>query len=117
MNRRNLLKGLLGIIALPVGGRVMGATAEKPLLLQQGPVAGFAHYQGEALWSQLQVGDQLTLAREPGNPYDKRAIAIYWRDKKLGYVPRQANYTLAQMLDRNQRLQAHISQLSDSSNP
>lgn len=60
-------------------------------LLQTSPVAGFQYYNGEQMWHQIDIGDEVTLVRRSNNPYDSKAIEIYWRDKKLGYVPRAHN--------------------------
>jgi hypothetical protein len=45
------------------------------------------------------VGDVLSLVREPKNKYDEYAIALFWKDKKLGYIPAEHNMILATMLD------------------
>jgi len=39
----------------------------------------------------VQVGDILTYSKDPTNDYDKRAVALYKGDKKLGYVKRIHN--------------------------
>ncbi|MDX8410908.1 MAG: HIRAN domain-containing protein [Mariprofundaceae bacterium] len=62
-------------------------------------------------------GDALTLVREAENKYDKRAVAVYWHRRKLGYVPRVENAAVAQMLDRGDHLAARIVRLEHSSNP
>lgn len=37
----------------------------------------------------LKVGDRATLVREPNNPYDRNAIAVYVSAGQIGYVPRE----------------------------
>lgn len=37
----------------------------------------------------VQIGDRLTLYREPDNPYDPDAVAAYHHDFKIGYIPRE----------------------------
>ena len=69
------------------------------------------------VWRDLRVGDALELAREPANPHDANAIAVTWRGRKLGYVPRRDNAALAWGLDRGERLQARISRLAPHPNP
>ena len=39
--------------------------------------------------SQLQAGDIIDLEDEPNNPYDRNAIASYYKGKKLGYIPKE----------------------------
>ena len=68
-----------------------GRGAERELLIQESPVAGFQYHDGETVWPRLSAGDSLQLLREPANPYDRRAVAVYWGESKLGYVPRAAN--------------------------
>ncbi len=65
----------------------------------------------------MKVGDALRLQREPQNRYDPHAIAVYWQQLKLGYIPRRENRTLAQMLDRGQILNTQIEQLQSEAGP
>ncbi|WP_225894795.1 HIRAN domain-containing protein [Leptolyngbya sp. O-77] len=86
-------------------------------LLQTSPVAGFQYYDGEKVWKNLAVGDAVRLVREPDNKHDEYAIEVYWQGRKLGYVPRVANRTLAQMLDRGETLTAQIANRQSTDNP
>lgn len=87
------------------------------LLVQSSPLAGFRHYGAAEVWHELRVGDRLQLLREADNPHDANAIAVAWRGRKLGYVPRRENAALAWGLDRGERLQARISRLAPHPNP
>jgi hypothetical protein len=87
------------------------------LLVQSAPLAGLRYYAAAELWHELRVGDALELSREPGNAHDANAIAVTWRGRKLGYVPRRDNATLAWGLDRGARLRARISRLAAHPNP
>jgi len=87
------------------------------LLVQSAPLAGFRYHAAAEVWHELRVGDALELAREPANPHDANAIAVTWRGRKLGYVPRRDNAALAWGLDRGARLQARISRLAPHPNP
>lgn len=58
---------------------------------------------------QLNVGEVLSLQREPSNEYDEDAIEIYTRQrKKLGYIPKQHNRVIAALMDQNCRISATI---------
>jgi hypothetical protein len=87
------------------------------LLVQSSPLAGFRYYAAAEVWEELRVGDRLELARESGNAHDSNAIAVTWRGRKLGYVPKRDNAALAWGLDRGERLQARISRLLPHPNP
>ena len=54
-------------------------------------VAGFAYYDGLDVINELSLGQAVTLVVETDNPYDNEAVAIYYKDKKLGYVPKEKN--------------------------
>jgi len=87
------------------------------LLVQSAPLAGFRYYAAAQVWPKLKVGDPLELRREADNPHDANAVAVAWRGRKLGYVPRRANAALAWSLDRGAPLQARISRLAAHPNP
>lgn len=116
MNRRRFL-AWLGLGAAAVSPPAVFSTAQRRLLLQESPLAGFQYHQGESLWPRLSRDDRLTLTREPGNPYDPRAVRVDWRGQKLGYLPRIENTAVSQMLDRGEQLEAHISRLTEGVDP
>ena len=78
------------------------------------PLAGFRYHHGERLWPLLQPGQPLRLVREPDNPYDPLAVRIDWRGRKLGYLPRTGNASIARLLDQGQPLEVRIKALRDS---
>lgn len=56
--------------------------------------------EGKAVLESLVPGTELKLYREPDNKYDEWAIAVYTtEDKKLGYVTRFKNETIARLMD------------------
>ncbi|MFD1672346.1 HIRAN domain-containing protein [Agrilactobacillus yilanensis] len=61
-------------------------------------IAGFAYYDGLDIIDKLTPGKPVTLAAEPDNPYDPEAVAIYYKDYKLGYVPKDRNSLLSTIL-------------------
>ncbi|HEY6820591.1 MAG TPA: HIRAN domain-containing protein [Burkholderiales bacterium] len=87
------------------------------LLVQSSPLAGFRYHSAAEVWEDLHVGDRLELAREADNRFDRNAISVSWRGRKLGYVPRRQNGALAWGMDRGERLSARISRLSTHPNP
>jgi HIRAN domain-containing protein len=112
-------KSVLFLLALAVaaGALAQDAPGGVRLLVQSAPLAGFRYHAAEEVWHELRVGDPLRLEREPDNPHDANAIAVTWRGRKLGYVPRRDNAALAWGLDRGAPLQARISRLAPHPNP
>lgn len=94
-----------------------GAGETVRILVQSSPLAGSQYYAVAEVWTRLRVGDRLTLARDPHNAHDPRAIRVEWNGNQLGYVPRAENRALAQALDAGEKLQARISKLRADPNP
>lgn len=62
-------------------------------------IAGFSYYEGpEMLRFFKQIGTELKLKAEPKNRYDENAVAIYYKKDKIGYVPRDKNYSMSKFL-------------------
>jgi hypothetical protein len=116
MKRRTFFSRLFGSLGLAAAAPAVAASA-RTVLIQESPIAGFEFHRGAAVWSSLHVGQMLELVREPTNPHDADAVAVYFQEEKLGYVPRAENHAVAQMLDRGEHLEASIVKLSDGEDP
>jgi hypothetical protein len=103
------------LACLVVAGAMQAQTVK--LLVQSSPLAGFRYAEASQVWSELRLGDALELVREPDNPYDRNAVRVDWRGRKLGYVPRAENEALAWAMDRGERVTARISRLQEHRNP
>jgi len=112
MNRRLALLCMVWVWAQPLYAQVAAH-----ILLQDSPLAGFQYHAGKTLWSQMQVGDALTLIREPDNSHDAKAVRVEWQGNKIGYVPRRENADVARLLDRGQALTARIVRLAEVRDP
>lgn len=102
---------LAGLGALP------GLAGELEPLIQTSPLAGFQYHAGRALWPLMQVGDRLTLVREPDNPHDPKAIRVEWYGAMIGYAPRAENVDLARLMDGGVRVAGRIVHLQKARNP
>lgn len=118
MKRRRFLTALLVPFLLPwINPKARTIPDSRRIEILESPLAGFQYHGGEQVWKRMRTGDPLALVREPDNPYDRQAVALYWKGVKLGYVPRLENTAVAQMLDRGERLSARIVQLRESRDP
>ena len=116
MNRRGFFQRLFGGLGVVAASPVVVA-GNRPVLIQESPVAGFQFHEGEAAWPYLFTGAPLALRREPSNPHDSDAVGVYFKQKRLGYVPRAENRIVAGMLNRGENLEARITKLSESEDP
>ena len=62
-------------------------------------IAGFKYWDGIEVFNHLKIGTPLHLVREEDNKYDAEAIAVYWKDAKLGFIPSSMNTDLSKFLD------------------
>ena len=62
-------------------------------------IAGFTYWDGCMALAELKSGVELSLVREWENKFDPYAVAIYYGEYKLGYVPRKVNQQLCQFLE------------------
>ena len=108
------MRALLLAIVLCVPLVAMGQAS---IIVQESPLAGFQYYQGKALWEDMKLGDELTLTREPANPHDANAVAVYWNGQRLGYVPRRENSDVARQMDHGARVKARIIRMVEARNP
>ena len=62
-------------------------------------IAGFGFWEGCEAFEHLKIGTRLDLVREEDNPFDPYAVAIYYEDYKLGFIPRGSNHDISKFLD------------------
>ncbi|MDD3482470.1 HIRAN domain-containing protein [Azovibrio restrictus] len=106
----------LALLLVP-GAAPRAQEGQVRLLVQASPLAGSQFHDLETLRPRLRVGDPLSLVREPENPHDPRAVRVEWQGRKLGYVPRKENRSVAAALDRGDVLRARISRLQEDPDP
>ena len=71
-------------------------------------IAGLKYNELDAIYHHLHSGTALRLVREYNNPYDEKAVAIYYQNFKLGYIPKVYNISVSRMLDRGFVLETAI---------
>ncbi len=109
--RRCICAAIVGIPHALMSPTGVAGEARARLQVQTGPLMGTRYYDAEAAWAELEIGQPVSLMREPSNSHDSNAISVYSGGLRLGYVPRRANGILAWSLDRGDPLQARIRRL------
>ena len=61
-------------------------------------VAGFTFYDGVDVFNKLKVGKKVKFKLEEDNKWDPRAVAIYFKDSKIGFIPRTENRIFYKLL-------------------
>ena len=82
-------------------------------------LAGFGHHGGAKFFDELRIGTEVDLRYEPDNPHDPEAVAIYYGDTKIGYVPTGKNSELYTLLffGHDDLFEAYISMRDESVHP
>lgn len=115
LGRRGLLKCLLA--GIPGLFLPSVATARRTVVLNRCHVAGFQFHEGIEARQQIQVGDELRVVAEPENPHDRYAVALHWKGRHIGYVPRRENRHLSRMLRSDVPLVATVTQSIPDADP
>ncbi len=63
-------------------------------------IAGFTYWDGAVVFCELKIGTKLRLVREENNKYDPKAVAIYFGENKLGFVPRCENDAISKLCEQ-----------------
>jgi HIRAN domain len=113
MLRRRFIQ-LLGVslVSPLIARKAIAETSARKIHLQEVYVAGFQYHEGmnRMVESSLFVGQELLLVREPDNPYDGNAVAVFTLEgRKLGYIPRDVNEIPAAMYDQSIKIGAMVS--------
>jgi len=62
-------------------------------------IAGIEYYEALFVINEMKTGDKLILKPQPTNIHDENAVEIYYKDFKLGYIPRNSNYSISVLLN------------------
>ena len=110
--RRPFLGSLLGgVEATVLADPALTRSERHALLVLECHVAGTTYrpYRLTDIEPYLASGGRLLLEREPSNPADTLAIAVYHPPRyHLGYIPRVDNQVLARLMDAGLLAQARL---------
>lgn len=117
MQRRTFLKAISLTPLLAIDTSAAKVRHVIKTKLGEHPVAGYQFYDGVEIWSQLQLKQAVKLTREHDNDFDEEAIAVYWKQHQLGYVPHKYKALLTRLMDEGNVLSAEITHLCESHDP
>lgn len=64
-------------------------------------IVGMEHQGTEQFVASLRPGLALKLVREPDNKFDKKAVAVWCGDRKIGYLPGKTNASISAKIDKD----------------
>jgi hypothetical protein len=82
-------------------------------------IVGMDHTKSEEFVKNLQPGIEAVLVREPHNPFDPLAVAVWIENRHVGYIPRKQNSALAKRIDETggDWVEPHDGKLAADSDP
>lgn len=110
MLRRNFFGKLANIFSTTT--IVAAIPIKEKKLIYSEYIKGFQFNEGKSFLLKFKKGEVLIMQREPENDYDENAVAIYWNNKKIGYLPVMENVSISNMLDQNIALTCTIEEVN-----
>ena len=71
---------------------------ENQIFYKSFQISGFTYYDGPIILKELKIGTKLKLKAELENRYDENAVAIYYKKHKIGFIPKEKNYSISKFL-------------------
>ena len=107
MYRREFFKKLaLLVTTLPLGLYAKRKEKRSWVKLTTLNVAGLQY--GEMAEHTFSPNEELKAVREPDNPYDRYAVALYKENRRVGYIPRTNSRIIASLLDSEHDLRIRV---------
>ncbi|MDP4269225.1 MAG: HIRAN domain-containing protein [Bacteroidota bacterium] len=96
----NLVKFTPAMLSVLAGENKITLPFQKDIFLIEIQVAGTSFRKNiKELEPLLEPGQMYRMVREPENQYDANAIAIYFDEEKMGYIPAEQNEIIARLMD------------------
>ncbi|MEN9447044.1 MAG: hypothetical protein RJA25_334 [Bacteroidota bacterium] len=107
-NENGIIKLNTGLMQAMQNGAINIDVFSKDITVLDCLVAGTSFYNVKSIETELNENDKLDLQREPSNEYDEFAIAIYYKEQKIGFIPKIKNESVARLLDAGKKFHAVI---------
>ncbi len=88
-----------GLMAALSTGQLSIDVFKKEIMVLECMVAGTSFRKLEKVEAELISKVQLEMKREGKNEFDAFAIALYFRDGKVGYIPKDKNEVISRLMD------------------
>ncbi len=112
-NRRKFIhKFTLLLTGLPFALQAQSHKEYNCFKLTTTKVAGLQH--NDASDFRFSQDQTLRLQREPNNPYDRYAVALFHKDRKIGYIPKENSRIIASLLDNGVVLEPKVRYFDES---
>ena len=97
-----------GLLAALSKGQLNIDVFKKEILVLECLVAGTSFRKLNEIEAELVNTVQLEIKREGQNEFDEFAIALHYKDTKVGYIPKDKNEVIARLMDAGKSFYATI---------
>ena len=104
----SIIKVNPGLIAALASGGISIDVFAKEIVVLECLVAGTSFRKLDKVDNELNKKVKLTMKREADNKFDNFAIALWFQQTKVGYVPREKNEVIARLMDAGKEFYATI---------
>lgn len=104
----SIIKVNPGLIAALASGGISIDVFAKEIVVLECLVAGTSFRKLDKVDNELDKKVKLTMKREADNKFDNFAIALWFNQTKVGYVPREKNEVIARLMDAGKEFYATI---------
>lgn len=81
-------------------------------------IAGFSYHEGPTVFNELTIGTELSLTAESDNKFDPHAVAVYYGNTKLGYLPANKNEVIHLLLEMGYNIfETRIQKIDPTTHP
>jgi hypothetical protein len=98
-NSTSIIRINPGLLAALSYGQLSIDVFKKEIMVLECMVAGTSFRKLEKVEAELISKVQLEMKREGKNEFDAFAIALYFRDVKVGYIPKDKNEVISRLMD------------------
>lgn len=86
-------------------------------IIYEGYISGYQYHRGTQLEHLFNSGTEFLLKHEPENPFDEDAVAVYYEDARIGFIPPTNNVEIVQLLRGGNQLKARIARFEPELEP
>ena len=105
---KSLIKVNSGLLAALSTGQLNIDVFKKEIIVLECLVAGTSFRKLDKVEAELLCTVQLEMKREAKNEFDDFAIPLYFKNVKVGYIPRDKNEVIARLMDAGKAFYATI---------
>ena len=107
-DQQSLIKVSGGLLSVLGKGQLNLDVFKTDILVLECVVAGTSFQSLEKIEPMLGDATRLDVKREASNGFDQFAIAFYFENMKLGYIPKEKNEVIARLMDAGKSFFAEV---------